>query len=102
VTGASSPASPGRRVAFVAEELHSSGGLELFELAIAESLARRGWQLELSYRLDGDLLNAGRPSRPCTGEARVARPPMTRAPSTPPSSPPWSQGRTSSTATGCT
>ena len=56
MTGASSPASPGRRVAFVAEELHSSGGLELFELAIAESLARRGWQLELSYRLDGDLL----------------------------------------------
>lgn len=60
MTDRASPAAPSRRVAFVAEELHSSGGLELFELTIAESLARRGWQLELSYRSGGDLLDRWR------------------------------------------
>jgi len=46
-----------RRVLFLADELHSSGGLELFELAIAEALSKRGWELVLSYATDGDLVD---------------------------------------------
>lgn len=44
-----------RSVTFVAEELHSSGGLELFEHAIGRSLAARGWRVVMSYERPGDL-----------------------------------------------
>lgn len=47
----------GRRVAFVSEHLHGAGGLELFELAIAEGLAARGWQVAVSFLRPGDLVD---------------------------------------------
>jgi glycosyltransferase involved in cell wall biosynthesis len=47
----------GRRVAFVSEHLESAGGLELFELAIAEGLAARGWQIVVSYGAPGNLVD---------------------------------------------
>ncbi|MFM2071690.1 MAG: hypothetical protein RLZZ623_1953 [Actinomycetota bacterium] len=46
-----------RRVAFVSEHLESAGGLELFELAIAEGLAARGWKVSVSYAAAGNLVH---------------------------------------------
>lgn len=46
---------PARRVAFVSEHLEGAGGLELFELAIAEGLAALGWQVVVSFGAAGDL-----------------------------------------------
>lgn len=43
------------RVAFVSEHLEGAGGLELFELAIAEGLAARGWQVTVSFAASGNL-----------------------------------------------
>jgi glycosyltransferase involved in cell wall biosynthesis len=44
------------RVGFVSGVLEGSGGLELFELAAAQGLARRGWDVTCVYDEPGDLL----------------------------------------------
>jgi glycosyltransferase involved in cell wall biosynthesis len=47
-----------RRVGFVSGVLEGTGGLELFELAAAQGLARRGWDVVCVYQEPGDLLGA--------------------------------------------
>jgi glycosyltransferase involved in cell wall biosynthesis len=46
------------RVGFVSGVLEGTGGLELFELAAAQGLARRGWDVVCVYDEPGDLLGA--------------------------------------------
>ena len=42
-------------VGFVANHLERGGGLELYELAMAEGLHSRGWDVLVAYEHDGDL-----------------------------------------------
>ena len=42
-------------VGFVANHLERGGGLELYELAMAEGLNGRGWDVLVAYEHDGDL-----------------------------------------------
>jgi glycosyltransferase involved in cell wall biosynthesis len=46
------------RVGFVSGVLEGTGGLELFELAAAHGLARRGWDVVCVYEQAGNLLDA--------------------------------------------
>ena len=46
-------------VGFVANHLERGGGLELYELAMAEGLHRRGWDVLVAYEHDGDLSDSG-------------------------------------------
>jgi glycosyltransferase involved in cell wall biosynthesis len=45
------------RVGFVSGVLEGTGGLELFELAAAQGLARRGWDVTCVYEQGGDLVD---------------------------------------------
>ena len=53
---AAPPATAATRVGFVSGVLEGTGGLELFELAAAGGLARRGWDVVCVYDKPGDLL----------------------------------------------
>lgn len=44
-----------RKIGFISKNFYSGGGIELFEIAVAEKLAQRGWDVAAVYQNDGDL-----------------------------------------------